>query len=157
MQKLTASLAILGLMITGSAFAAETATMEEPGKPQAAMERERLPGKKHNDGKPKPPKFEECDKDRDDALNLDEYLACFKRGNEDTFAVIDANKDGKLSRDELRAHHEARKSERRRELFEQCDANKDGVLSFEEFEQCTPPKPDKTKKGKKRPDDAPRP
>lgn len=156
MKKLTAALTLLALMITGSAFAAETATTDASGNARSAVGKEKRNGKDRNGDKQKRPKFEECDKDRDGALNLEEYLACFKRGTEESFAAIDADKDGKLGKDELRAHHEARKSERRREVFDRCDTNKDGMLSFEEFEQCAPPKPDgKPGKGKKNPNGKP--
>lgn len=46
------------------------------------------------------------------------------------FASIDANRDGQLSRDEMKAAHQARKAER----FAARDANGDGSLSKAEVE-----------------------
>ncbi len=131
MKKLAASLALLVYLASSAALAADS------GKPALADTVQHKEGRVDHKGNKKPrPRFEDCDKDADGALNAEEFLACYPHGGQERFAAIDADKSGKVSRDELRAFREARRAEKRRELFTRCDANKDGVLSLEEFEQC---------------------
>lgn len=100
------------------------------------------------EGKKKPRKFEQCDADGDGVVSREEFLACFPKG-QDRFDAMDANKDGKLTKEEWRTYADARREEHRRAEFKRCDLNGDGMLSLEEFVQCKPaPKP---LKGKDRP------
>lgn len=133
MKKLTVSIALLTLLAAGAAFAAEPATAPKDGKPPHKAELAEGKG-----GKRPHPRFEECDKNNDKTLSFEEFSACFPRDAEKRFASIDTNKDGKITREEMNAFRDARRAEKRRELFKQCDKNNDGVLSFEEFEQCRP-------------------
>lgn len=151
MQKLTATLALAAVLCTGTAFAAETNTPDSQERPVMAE-----PGK--HPGKPgpgkrdkKPPRFEDCDKNSDGALSLEEFQACHPRKSQERFDAIDTNKDGKITREEMRAFHEKRRQERLSERFRACDTNADGVLSFDEFEQCAPKPGDKKGKHDKRP------
>lgn len=102
--------------------------------------------------------FKDCDTNNDGVISLEEYLACSPRGDKDKFAGMDADKDGKLTREELKAWRDSKKEEfdkkrreHRRELFKKCDTNKDGMLSMEEFEQCFPKPPADGKKKERRP------
>ncbi|WP_427788895.1 hypothetical protein [Brevundimonas diminuta] len=47
--------------------------------------------------------------------------------------AADANNDGQVTAEEMRAYAEARRAERQAARFERLDTNKDGVLSREEF------------------------
>lgn len=62
--------------------------------------------------------------------HLDKPGPRFNKGN--FIANVDANKDGKLSLDEMKAFH----AERAAKEFERLDANKDGVVTKEEIEQA---------------------
>jgi Ca2+-binding EF-hand superfamily protein len=48
-------------------------------------------------------------------------------------ATVDANRDGMVTRDEMRAAGQAKKAERRAKAFARLDANSDGVVSRDEF------------------------
>jgi hypothetical protein len=66
---------------------------------------------------------------------------------ESWFNEIDANGDGKISKDEHKKHAEKRAEDR----FMQMDVNKDGFLSKEEFKEGMPKKKKKGKqKGKQK-------
>ena len=58
------------------------------------------------------------------------------------FNEIDANGDGKISRDEHMKHAEKRAENR----FTQMDANKDGFVSKDEFKEGMPKKRKKSKR-----------
>lgn len=49
------------------------------------------------------------------------------------FARLDANRDGRVTRDEARAQGERRREEMRQHMFDRIDANHDGNISREEF------------------------
>lgn len=128
---LITAIIIASLSFSGLALASET----------PAPSSERPAGQGGKPGKPgrpdaKRPGFKECDKDGDKALNRAEFTACFPKRAE-RFDVIDANKDGKVTREEMQAAREAEKTERRRAFFASCDVNKDGQLSFDEFDACS--------------------
>ena len=152
MKKLTASLVLMTFFAAGTALASEPADTGSNGKSavnkEKQMDRERADFRGRPDKKPRP-HFEECDKDKDGALNMEEYLACYPRGGQQRFAAIDSNGDGKVTRDEMKAFRDTKRTERKREFFNACDKNKDGMLSFEEFEQCRPERGDKGAHGKK--------
>lgn len=57
------------------------------------------------------------------------------------FDFADANKDGKLTREEVEQALAARRQQWRAARFEQLDANKDGVVSRDEFMHAPLPKP----------------
>lgn len=86
-------------------------------------------------------KFEQCDKDSDGVLSLDEFLACHPKATKDMHAAMDSNGDGKVTPEEMRAHFQAKRQEWRSQEFARCDANNDGMLSKEEFMQCKPERP----------------
>ncbi len=48
-------------------------------------------------------------------------------------AAVDANRDGVMTREEMRAAGQAKKAERRAKAFERLDANNDGAVSRDEF------------------------
>lgn len=50
------------------------------------------------------------------------------------FAKVDANKDGAITMDEMRAYHDAKRAERLDAMFKAMDANGDGSISRAEFE-----------------------
>ena len=102
MKKATALLALMVFMITGTAFAAGATNATKGAGTTNATKHE---------GKSRPPKFEECDKDKDGSLTLEEFTACYPRSAE-KFAAIDANSDGKVTKDEVKAHRAERKQER---------------------------------------------
>ncbi len=56
----------------------------------------------------KRPTFLECDKDADGFLSKEEYIECFPRSQK-KFDKVDANNDGKLTRDEIKAYGVAKK------------------------------------------------
>lgn len=49
------------------------------------------------------------------------------------FARLDANRDGRVTRDEARAMGERRRDEMRQHMFDRLDANHDGNISRDEF------------------------
>jgi hypothetical protein len=49
------------------------------------------------------------------------------------FARLDANRDGRVTRDEARAQGERRREEMRQHMFDRIDANHDGNINREEF------------------------
>lgn len=125
MKKLATIIALAALFATGATFTADDAQAKD--KKGSRHKRE---GKR--------PNFAQCDKDGDNVLSISEFAACYPRLGESRFKEIDANNDGMVSRDEMRAFGEKRRGERKKVFFEKCDTNKDGMLSFEEFSACKP-------------------
>lgn len=155
MNTRTILFALFILAFAGSALAAESdppaPAQEAPAK--ATSQAAPAPKDRKAAVNKKRPSFRECDKDGDNALDLDEYLACYPKGK-NRFEAMDADKDGKLTKEETTAHHKAAQTERRRAHFAACDANGDGVLNFEEFDQCNarkrhaaPPKRERAPRG----------
>lgn len=143
MKKLTASLTLFTLLLSGIALVTENAAAAPDAETQA--QKEARQEKKHFKGKNKKPRprFEDCDKDKDSSLSLEEFLACHPKGGEAGFAAIDADRDGKITRDEMVTFFEEKKAQKRQALFKRCDTDGDGMLSFEEFSQCKPEPKDK--------------
>jgi len=52
------------------------------------------------------------------------------------FARLDANNDGRFTREEARAMHEQRRARMADRMFERLDANRDGNVSRAEFDQA---------------------
>ena len=50
------------------------------------------------------------------------------------FAEVDANKDGAITQDEIKARHEAKRAERTDAHFKKMDADSDGSISRAEFD-----------------------
>lgn len=123
MKKLSTTLALIALFCAGSAYAAS------PAHSTAAR-----PDREH-----KRFNIEECDKNKDGALTLEEFKACFPNAKEQRFMKLDENKDGKVTKEEIQAWKQKKQEqgrELRRQTFKKCDTNGDNVLSMEEFEQC---------------------
>jgi hypothetical protein len=55
---------------------------------------------------------------------------------EKRFTLMDADKDGNVTREEYRAFKEQHRTGKLKEIFGYCDKNKDGALDFEEFVAC---------------------
>ena len=100
MKKATALLALMVFMMTGTAFAAGTTNATKGAGTTNSSKSEA-----------KAPKFEECDKDKDDALTLEEFTACYPHMAE-KFAAMDANSDGKVTKDEVKAYRAEHKQEK---------------------------------------------
>jgi hypothetical protein len=77
------------------------------------------------------------DKDGDGALSLDEFRAARDAQIEQRFAQLDANHDGKLTPDELRAGPR-RLGAAWRDHTANIDANGDGAWSFDELQSVFP-------------------
>lgn len=127
---LTATLA------TGSAFA--QATPDAPPPPPPGADAPPPPHHPHHPGMHHPgDHLAKLDKDGDGAISREEaasskYLA--KR-----FDEIDTNKDGKIDRNEMKAHHEAMMAKRREmmaERFRKADRDGDGALSLAEAQDA---------------------
>ncbi|WP_169719114.1 EF-hand domain-containing protein [Brevundimonas aveniformis] len=71
-----------------------------------------------------------ADSDGDGRISQAEFVA----GAVQRFDNGDANRDGTLTADEVRAGMEARRSERRDQMFARMDANGDGSISRAEFD-----------------------
>ncbi len=87
MKKSTIIIAVLGLVLSSSAYAdvvfAKTAK--------------------------KRPSFAECDKNGDGTLSHEEFTACYPHSAK-KFAEIDANGDGQVTKEEAKAFHAAKKA-----------------------------------------------
>ena len=135
------------LSLTASAWAAQPADTERKSEPQRT-EQMRAKFKERTQEQ-----FRTADKDGDGALSKAEAEASMPRMAKH-FDAIDANKDGKITPDELRAHgekrqmqgqqhgagHHDRQASKRRfaERFKQADADGDGTLSRAEAEKSMP-------------------
>ena len=116
----------LGLAVSGAAVAQTAgAPGTQAGKPDRRAEM-----------------IKAMDKDGDGKVSKAEFLAFQPQGG----WQVDANKDGKVTRDEFMtprsradspraAEWKARAEKRRADAFSQLDANKDGMVSREEFTQ----------------------
>lgn len=70
-------------------------------------------------------RFQSADTDRDGAVSRKEFDALGQARRNQAFADLDANKDGKLSPDEMES--------RRTAMFDRMDANRDGRITAEEM------------------------
>lgn len=52
------------------------------------------------------------------------------------FAALDANRDGRVTAEEMRQHGEQRRAQRSERTFERLDANRDGNISRAEWDQA---------------------
>ena len=148
MNKFLATAAAI-FSLTASAWAQQP--NEPAGKPdRARAEQMRAPFHQHMEER-----FRQADKDGDGTLSKAEAEAGMPRLTKD-FDAIDANKDGKLTQEELRAygvkrhaqwkergglagHRDAQASKLRfAERFKQADADGDGALSKAEAEKSMP-------------------
>jgi hypothetical protein len=102
MKKLACSLAVLGLLLAGTASAADPSP--ENGMGSATHQKRE---KKHR------PKFAECDAGNKGHLTWDEAKTCFPRMSREKFDAVDANKDGGITREELKAYRAAHKKNRK--------------------------------------------
>jgi hypothetical protein len=146
MKKMTLSISLMSLLMTSAAYAAPADTPPVQGDNAVKAAPDERPPYDH---KPRRFNLEDCDKNKDGALDMGEFSNCFPKGAKERFAQMDADKDDKVSKEELRAWREARKAKRheerllrRQEEFARCDVNNDGVLSKEEFVNCAKPRHD---------------
>lgn len=70
------------------------------------------------------------DADGDGRISQAEFMA----GALQRFDSRDANNDGALTAEEAQANREARRAERRDQMFQRMDANSDGIISRAEFD-----------------------
>lgn len=103
MKKLTISTALGAMLLAGGAALAQQA-----------------PGPRH-------PLMEELRGDGD--ISRAQLVASLEK----KFAALDANGDGKVTKDEMEAAHKARMAERLDQRFAEMDANHDGQISKAEF------------------------
>lgn len=94
MKKLASALIVMSLLLSGTALAANKSAVHN-GTQKAA--------KAHS-------KFDDCDKEKVGSLSFDEAKQCFPRITKDKFDAIDANKDGRISKEELKAHRATKKA-----------------------------------------------
>ena len=101
MKKLASALIVMSLLLAGTALAADS-----PAAHNGTQTTKQHKGKKRA-------KFEDCDKDNSGSLNWDEAHACFPRMTKEKFDAIDANKDGVLTKEEIKAYRGAHKKSRK--------------------------------------------
>lgn len=99
MKKLASALIVMSLFLSGTALAAN--------KPAAHNGTENA---KHQKAAKARAKFDDCDKEKVGSLSFDEAKQCFPRITKEKFDAIDANKDGRISKEELKAHRAAKKA-----------------------------------------------
>ena len=56
--------------------------------------------------------FADCDKGNTGALTFEEAQACWPKMNKKKFNAIDANKDGRITKQEIKAHRAAKRQAR---------------------------------------------
>ena len=78
--------------------------------------------------------LEKYDANKDGELSREEMRAAREARRAEMLAKFDSNKDGQLDDKERTAAHEARLAER----FRMLDANKDNVVSWDEFKSAGP-------------------
>ena len=89
-------------VLSGTALGADKSVTDQGGVEK---------GKRYKSDKPRL-KFEDCDKGNTGALTFEEAQTCFPRMSRGKFDAIDANKDGKITKEELKAHRAAMKKKR---------------------------------------------
>ena len=100
MKKLASALIIMSLLMAGTALAAGNSAAHNGTQTS-----------KQHKGKARA-KFENCDKDNSGSLNWDEAHSCFPRMTKEKFDGIDANKDGAITKEEMKAYRNAHKKSR---------------------------------------------
>ena len=90
--------------------------------------------------------FERLDADTDGKVTADEMKAAATA----RFAKRDVDGDGVVSREDRKAFRAAQREERRSERFEKMDADSDGMISKEEFAAFTPERGDRAERRKMR-------
>ena len=103
MKKFISLLLVASLfLLSGSALAADQTASSQSGVEKGA---------RHKSDKPRM-KFEDCDKENKGFLTFEEAQICYPRLKRKQFDAIDANKDGKITKKELRAYRAAKKKAR---------------------------------------------
>jgi len=103
MKKIIAFFILASLIVlSGTALATDKALDGQGGVEK---------GKRHKPDKPRL-KFEDCDKENTGFLTFEEAQTCFPRMSRKKFDAIDTNKDGKITKEELKAYHAARKKQK---------------------------------------------
>lgn len=74
-------------------------------------------------------KFMKADKDQNELVSKDEYMAKYQ----EKFTKMDTNTDDNVSADEYETYLESKYEEKRKEKFKKMDSNGDGMLSPEEM------------------------
>ena len=104
MKKFIALFIVVSLIVlSGTALATDKTLVDQGGAEK---------GKRHKSNKPRL-KFEDCDKGNTGALTFEEAQTCFPRMSRKKFDAIDTNQDGKITKEELKAYHAARKKNRK--------------------------------------------
>ena len=73
--------------------------------------------------------FDKMDANSDEVVTRAEVIAFA----DERMKEFDGNRDGQITKAELKAGHEARREQRQKAMFQRLDSNSDGVLSAEEF------------------------
>jgi len=97
------------IVLSGTALAADNALDGQGGVEK---------GKRHKPDKPRV-KFEDCDKANAGSLSFEEARTCFPRMSKKKFDAIDTNQDGKITKEELKAYHTARKKQKKAKTADQ--------------------------------------
>jgi len=92
MKKSIVFLIVVSLLLSFGTALAAVKTVDGQGCPEKAY-KPRL-------------KFEDCDKDNKGFLTFEEAQACWPNLDKKTFDAIDTNKDGKLTKEKLKANRE---------------------------------------------------
>jgi len=93
-------------------------------------------GKGHRGHHAAPPSFEEVDADKDGFITKEELKQHRDKRRSERFKKVDKDGDGGLSEEELKQAKEEREEQRRKRMIERFDENGDGKLQEDELEKA---------------------